>query len=193
MVDHMRTRTKVAVGGGLALALLTPGLFGGADAIATSLAVPSLSTAVVSSSVVVDSQISDSATLSGGTAPTGKITFSVYGPADPTCQTALTTSTATVTGAGTYQSAAFAANTVGTYRWIAPAGRLSPMTPATVAAGNIPAAIALSVDGKHAYVTNLNDKHGLAVRDRGGIDRGHCRRLIRSGVARLKWEFVGGL
>lgn len=109
---------NIAVHVGLAVGMLTTGLAVGGNAAATALATPSLSTAAAAAAVI-NSQISDAATLSGGTAPTGTITFALYGPADPTCATALTTSMATVTGAGTYHSAAFTANTLGTYRWIA--------------------------------------------------------------------------
>ena len=50
-----------------------------------------------------------------------------------------------------------AANTVFQFN-IAPDGTLSPLTPATVTAGNFPSAIALSPDGRAAYVTNFSDR-----------------------------------
>ena len=50
--------------------------------------------------------LTDQATLSGGTAPTGSITFRLYGPNDATCTTAMFTSNAiAVNGNGTYTSA----------------------------------------------------------------------------------------
>lgn len=66
-------------------------------------------------------QISDTATLSGGNAPTGTLAFNVYGPGDTSCATSLRTLTATVSGDGTYTPAGgFRANNgAGTYRWIA--------------------------------------------------------------------------
>ena len=63
--------------------------------------------------------------VSGDTGPAhiatalGTPMVGIYGPTDPTCAAALTTSTMPVSGAGTYQSAAFPTNTLGTYRWIA--------------------------------------------------------------------------
>src|SRR3989454_259118 len=64
--------------------------------------------------------IQDTATLSGGTSPTGTISFSIYGPNDATCSsTATSAGSATVTGNGTYSSSAVTENVAGTYRWIA--------------------------------------------------------------------------
>jgi molybdenum ABC transporter molybdate-binding protein len=88
---------------------------------ASSLPTPSLSSQA-SASVAVGGQITDSATLSAGNGPTGKITFGVYGPGDSGCTTPLATSTATVSGDGTYASAAYTPTTPGTYRWIASYG-----------------------------------------------------------------------
>ncbi len=55
----------------------------------------------------------------GGTAPTGNITFRLYGPNDATCATAIFTSNAiAVNGNGTYTSApGFTPTAPGTYRW----------------------------------------------------------------------------
>jgi hypothetical protein len=64
-------------------------------------------------------EITDSATLSGAAAPTGTITFDIYGPSDPTCQTALTSLPVTVSGNGTYRSAPYTTTLAGTYHWIA--------------------------------------------------------------------------
>jgi molybdenum ABC transporter molybdate-binding protein len=94
------------------------GSCGGSGESVSVMAVPTLST-TASSSVVAGGQISDSATLSGGSSPTGMITFRLFGPGDTTCTTPLTSSTATVTGNGTYQSAPFVAATAGTYQWVA--------------------------------------------------------------------------
>jgi uncharacterized repeat protein (TIGR01451 family) len=72
-------------------------------------------------SVSAGSEISDSATLSGGFSPTGTITFSAYGPSDATCAgTAVFTSApVTVSGNGTYGPVSFLPATSGVYRWIA--------------------------------------------------------------------------
>jgi hypothetical protein len=65
--------------------------------------------------------IYDSATLSGGSAPTGEITFSLYGPNDATCgKTSLVFTTATeVNGNGVYNSERFTPTAPGIYRWVA--------------------------------------------------------------------------
>jgi hypothetical protein len=63
--------------------------------------------------------ITDNATLSGGTRPTGLIVFSVFGPGDTTCVSPLATSTATVSGDGPYSSALYDTSTPGTYQWVA--------------------------------------------------------------------------
>jgi hypothetical protein len=68
---------------------------------------------------VAGQQSSATATLSGGSGPTGTVTFRLYGPGDTSCQTPLATSTATVSGDGTYRSTAASVATAGTYRWVA--------------------------------------------------------------------------
>ena len=85
---------------------------------------PSLTTQA-SAGVVVGADVTDTATLSGGgaggLAPTGTITFTAYGPDDPTCAgTVAFTSTVTVSsGNGSYTSAAFGTPSAGTYTWAA--------------------------------------------------------------------------
>ena len=70
--------------------------------------------------VTLGSALRDTATLSGGQSPTGTITFRLYGPNDATCSgAAVSTSTATVSGNGNYQSGAFTPTAPGTYRWVA--------------------------------------------------------------------------
>jgi hypothetical protein len=64
--------------------------------------------------------IADSATLSGGVAPTGTIVFKAFGPADATC--ALTPAfekSVAVSGNGVYGSTNFTTTTAGAYRWTA--------------------------------------------------------------------------
>jgi hypothetical protein len=65
--------------------------------------------------------ISDSATVSGGTNPTGTVTFKLYGTADATCSAAaIFTSANRPLSGGVAHSDAFAATTTaGTYNWIA--------------------------------------------------------------------------
>ncbi len=80
---------------------------------------PSISTDA-SGTVDLGGLISDTATLSGGHAPTGTITFNLYGPNTEECDTdPIFTSTKDVAGNGDYGSGTFSPSAVGTYRWIA--------------------------------------------------------------------------
>ncbi len=66
----------------------------------------------------VGQPISDTATLSGGTNPTGAITFNLFGPDNATCTgPPVFTSTVPVVGAGNYTSVPFVPTAPGTYRW----------------------------------------------------------------------------
>ncbi len=80
-----------------------------------------------------------SATLAGGSAPTGTITFTVYGPqsSPPTsCAGGTAVGTASVNGNGTYQpSAAFTPATPGEYWWYASYGGDAGDDPAGSACG----------------------------------------------------------
>ncbi|MFN2606794.1 MAG: beta strand repeat-containing protein, partial [Acidimicrobiales bacterium] len=89
------------------------------EAVVVTRLTPTLTT-TASATVGLGGQIRDTATLTGGTSPTGSITFNVFGPNDATCTGAVaSTSTATVTGAGAYQSASFTPTAPGTYRFVA--------------------------------------------------------------------------
>jgi hypothetical protein len=87
---------------------------------AVALATPTITTQATPS-VTIGDQISDTATLAGGTAPTGTITFNAYAPGDTNCTGAIVfTDTATVAGNGQYTAnPPFTPATVGIYRWIA--------------------------------------------------------------------------
>src|SRR5262249_5851237 len=62
--------------------------------------------------------ITDTATLEGGIAPTGTITFHLYGPNDGDCShDPIFTSEVPVNGNGSYTSAPFTPMSAGTYRW----------------------------------------------------------------------------
>ena len=80
---------------------------------------PGIATSATAGPVNIGEKIHDTATLSGGVAPlTGTITFTLYGPGDLTCTTAIFTSTVNVVS-GVATSGDFATTTAGTYRWIA--------------------------------------------------------------------------
>jgi hypothetical protein len=72
-----------------------------------------------SPTVVVGGDIYDTATLAGGFNPTGTITFDLYAPDDTFCTSSIYTTSATVTGNGSYVAPTIAATAAGTYRWIA--------------------------------------------------------------------------
>ncbi|MFL5862978.1 MAG: hypothetical protein ACJ780_19755, partial [Solirubrobacteraceae bacterium] len=64
--------------------------------------------------------LKDTAHLTAGAAPTGTITFNLYGPNDSACSgTPVHTSSAAVTGNGYYTSHEYVPLTAGTYRWVA--------------------------------------------------------------------------
>jgi hypothetical protein len=80
--------------------------------------VPAFST-TASASPGVGAPIHDVAHLSGGLAPFGTITFSLFGPDDLTCSRAPAfTTTVAVNGNGDYVSAPFTAPSPGSYRWV---------------------------------------------------------------------------
>ncbi|MEO8486700.1 MAG: hypothetical protein ABI585_10220, partial [Betaproteobacteria bacterium] len=93
--------------------------FGTAFFVTINKASPTIST-TASPAVVAGGSIFDTATLAGGSNPTGTITFNLYGPNDATCAgPVIFTTNTTVAGNNSYTSASFVANLVGTYRWIA--------------------------------------------------------------------------
>ena len=74
-----------------------------------------------SAPVTIGGAISDSAVLAGGFNPTGTITFTVFGPANPTCTgiPAFTSAPVTVAGNGTYSSGPFFPIAPGSYNFVA--------------------------------------------------------------------------
>jgi PKD repeat protein len=83
---------------------------------------PALSTDA-SADVSLGGPVHDTATLSGGAAPGGQITFRLYGPGDAGCSgSPAFTDTKTVSGNGGYDSSNFTPTQPGTYRWTADYG-----------------------------------------------------------------------
>lgn len=73
-----------------------------------------------STGVQLGGAVFDTAALGGTGAPSGNITYRLYGPDNATCTGAAAfTTTASVAGAGSYASPSFTPTSVGTYRWIA--------------------------------------------------------------------------
>ncbi len=80
---------------------------------------PTIATVATESGIQGD-LISDTATVSGGFNPSGTVTFSLYGSADPNCTgTPIFTSTVPLGSNGIATSGTFAAPGSGTYHWIA--------------------------------------------------------------------------
>jgi len=63
--------------------------------------------------------IRDTAVLSGGSSPTGTITFSLYSASDTTCSSLLRKVSVVVNGDGSYVSPAVTPTSGGTYQWVA--------------------------------------------------------------------------
>lgn len=79
---------------------------------------PAIST-LASPSVPAGGLISDSATLTGGFAPAGNVTFTLYGPGDATCSNALWSTTVPVGAGGVSDSGDVEVGAAGTYNWVA--------------------------------------------------------------------------
>ncbi len=90
----------------------------GSETVTVSKASPSLAT-TPSASVPVGGTVSDTGVLSGGYNPTGTLTFKLYAPGDTSCQSAISTLTATVAGSGSYSSGTVPVTAPGLYNWVA--------------------------------------------------------------------------
>jgi uncharacterized repeat protein (TIGR01451 family) len=90
--------------------------------VSTDVAQPTKASPTIATSatdVVVGGTISDTATLTGGNAPTGAVTFNLFGPNNPGCTLpAAFTSTTPVIGNGS-TSGSFTPLATGTYLWVA--------------------------------------------------------------------------
>jgi hypothetical protein len=70
--------------------------------------------------VALGQKLYDRAKLSGGTSPTGTVTFALYGPDDDCCTDgAIFVSEVPVNGNGWYMSAPYTTERPGVYRWVA--------------------------------------------------------------------------
>ena len=94
----------------------------GADTTSVVTFAPTLSTQA-SASVILGASISDTATIAGGSNPTGSIAFMAYGPNDATCGgNPAFVSSVPVNGDGQYSSGPFVPSAPGTYRFVATYG-----------------------------------------------------------------------
>ncbi len=118
-------------------------------------ATPAIST-LASPSVPAGGRISDSATLTGGFAPTGTVTFTLYGPGDATCSNALRSTTVPVGAGGVSHSGDFEAGAAGTYNWVATySGDLNNL-PVSSACGSEPVVITAQTLRGRAYGLSAN-------------------------------------
>jgi hypothetical protein len=78
---------------------------------------PTLTT-TPSGSVPAGGSISDTAQVIGGAAPTGSVTFTLYGPGDPTCTAPIATRTSPLIGTGA-TSGPVPVGAAGNYNWVA--------------------------------------------------------------------------
>jgi hypothetical protein len=129
----------------------------GANCFSFGLVQPALATTASGPVTIGDGSITDTATLSGGSSPTGSITFKVYAPkpdgsADTSCSTLVATlAPVPVNGNGTYPSGTFtpsgtAPQIAGTYEWVASYGGDS---------ANLPAAGSCGDQGEQSVVNRL--------------------------------------
>lgn len=90
------------------------------DTLTVSLNATTTATAASAASVTAGESVHATATLAGGEATSGTISFALHGPGDETCAAApLQTFAVTVAGNGTYSSPAVAPSAAGTYHWVA--------------------------------------------------------------------------
>ncbi len=138
-------------------------------------AAPSLTTNATASATVGE-PIADTATLAGGHAPTGTITFRVYGPDNATCAgSPAQTLTATVNaGNGNYGSGNYTTSQAGVYRWTAEYSGDANNNPASSACN---AANEISTVGKETPALTTaasNGVHGGTISDTATLAGGHA-------------------
>ncbi|HEX4960380.1 MAG TPA: choice-of-anchor P family protein [Thermoanaerobaculia bacterium] len=116
---------------------------------------PTIST-LASPSVPAGGLISDSATLTGGFAPTGNVTFTLYGPGDGTCSNALWSTTVPVGAGGVSHSGDVEVGAAGTYNWVATySGDLANL-PVSSECGSEPVVITPQTLSGRAYGLSAN-------------------------------------
>jgi hypothetical protein len=126
----------------------------GSERVTIGSASPSMTTTPKPSSGPVGTVLQDTATLSGGFAPTGTITFKLYSTSD--CSGgAAATETVPVNGAGGYgTSTGYLANAAGTYQWTAAYSGDGANNPVTTPCGQEPVTVIAAA--RHVYWTSNN-------------------------------------
>jgi len=131
--------------------------------VAGSLTLTTLTTQA-SAAVQLGGHIHDTATLSGGVAPTGTITFQSFGPNDASCTGAAAfTSMLSVAGNGSYVSADFAPASVGTYRWIATYSGDAANAASATACNDANESVTVSAGAAHLALTPTLSEWALAL------------------------------
>jgi hypothetical protein len=121
--------------------------------------------------------IYDAAKLRLGVAPTGEITFTLFGPGSPTCSgTPVFTSITAVNGNGVYNSLRFTPVASGTYRWMARYSGDANNRPVLTACGARNEQVSVTVPA----VTGLTTSASAAVTLGGAI---HDTAHLSSGAA----------
>ncbi len=110
---------------------------------------PTLTT-TPSGSVPAGGSISDTAQVIGGAAPTGSVTFTLYGPGDTTCTTPIATRTSPLSGS-TASSGPVTAGGAGTYQWVATYTGDALNSPATSPCGREPVVVTAQTLTGRAY------------------------------------------
>jgi hypothetical protein len=145
------------------------------ESVVVTKAVPTLSSSA-SASVALGGAVSDTATIAAGSAPTGTITFQLFGPADPQCTGAPAfTSTVPVSGNGSYKSGPFTAAAPGTYLYVASYSGDLGNAPVTSACGDRGESVVVLVAGSTPSLSTTASPTvavGGAVSDAASISGG---------------------
>ena len=140
---------------------------------------PEISTDASGAGKVGDA-LSDTAHLTVGNNPTGTITFTLYGPGDNTCSTAIYTEVVTVNaGNGDYTTdgdglpaGGNIAMTAGTYQWIASYSGDADNLPAGPTACNDPREANVVAQGAPTVITTLHEPDHDPIADGSVLDLG---------------------
>ena len=129
-------------------------------------AAPTLSTLLSADKVPVLTSVTDTATLSGGVNPTGKITFYVYPAGDATCSLSpIETFTVDVNGNGGYTSPTFTPSSVGVYQWLASYGGDDNNKAASGRCGDEPLEVQSGLGTVQTSLSASEVEVGIAVTD----------------------------